>query len=72
MQTQTPLFMNTVEPTTVKETVDRILITGKITRADQQVFMKALLSQESLTEEEQIHINWVFDGLRRGALQVVN
>ncbi|MDX2099719.1 MAG: hypothetical protein SFW36_18225 [Leptolyngbyaceae cyanobacterium bins.59] len=56
----------------VKTTVERILTTRMITRNDQRVFMNALLAEGSLSEEEQIQVNWVFDGLRRGDLRVVD
>lgn len=62
----------TLRASEVQEAVDRILVTGKITRADQKIFMNAFTSEEELTDLEQIQINWIFEGLRRGALRVVD
>lgn len=56
----------------VQETVEQILVCGKITRANQHVFRAAFLSEEPLTETEQIMINWVFDNLRRGTARVAD
>lgn len=55
----------------VEMIVERIFETRRLTRADQQVFMSALLSKESLTPAEQIQIDRVFEGLRQGRIRVV-
>jgi hypothetical protein len=51
--------------------VNQITACGKISRADQQQFMSALLSQKSISQTEQALINRVFELLRRGRLRVV-
>jgi hypothetical protein len=56
----------------VKELVDLIFTSHRITRQDQQMLMNALLSKDSLTMEEHLLIDRVFDGLRRGLLRVVD
>jgi hypothetical protein len=56
----------------VKELVDLIFTSHRITRQDQQTLMNALLSKDSLTMEEHLLIDRVFDGLRRGLLRVVD
>jgi hypothetical protein len=56
----------------VKELVDQILTSHRITRQAQQMLMNALLSKDSLTMEEHLLIDRVFDGLRRGLLRVVD
>ncbi|MEY3868036.1 MAG: hypothetical protein ACRCT1_23680 [Microcoleaceae cyanobacterium] len=56
----------------VKELVDQIFTSHRITRQDQQTLMNALLSKNSLTMEEHLLIDRVFDGLRRGLLRVVD
>jgi hypothetical protein len=57
---------------TVPEVIQRIFASHQITRADQQVFLAALLSENSLSQEEQIQINQVLDALRKGVLKVVD
>jgi hypothetical protein len=56
----------------VKELVDQIFTSHRITRQDQQTLMNALLSKDSLTMEQHLLIDRVFDGLRRGLLRVVD
>lgn len=56
----------------LKEVVDRIFSTYRITRTDQQLFMKTLLSQDQLSSYEQEQIDRVFEALRRGLLRVVD
>lgn len=55
-----------------KEVVERIFSTYKITRTDQQLFMKTLLSQDNLSSYEREQIDRVFEALRRGLLRVVD
>nr|WP_017721369.1 hypothetical protein [Oscillatoria sp. PCC 10802] len=57
---------------TLEQVVERIFSTHRITRGDQQLFMKTLLSKDALSNQEQEHIDRVFDGLRRGLLRVVD
>ncbi len=57
---------------TVEQMVERITACGKISRADQQQFMSALLSQKSISQTEQELINQVFERLRSGRLRVVD
>lgn len=56
----------------VREVVERIFSSRRITRADQHRFMSALLSKDSLSIEEREQIDRVFEGLRRGLLRVVD
>lgn len=55
-----------------KEVVERIFSTHRITRTDQQLFMKTLLSQDNLSSYEREQIDRVFEALRRGLLRVVD
>lgn len=57
---------------TLEQVVERIFTTHRITRGDQQLFMKTLLSKDELSPHEQQHIDRVFDGLRRGLIRVVD
>lgn len=61
-----------INEASVKDVVERIFTSRKITRADQRRFMAALMSKDALTAEEHEQIDRVFDGLRRGVLRVVD
>ncbi len=52
--------------------VGRIFETRQISRADQERFMRALLSKDALSIEDQRQIDRVFEGLRQGRLRVTN
>ena len=52
--------------------VQRIFSSHKITRADQQRFMSAMLSRGTLSWEDQKKVNRVFDALQQGLLRVVD
>lgn len=56
----------------IEQMVNQITACGKISRADQQQFMSALLSQKSINQTEQALINRVFELLRSGRLRVVD
>ncbi|MCL6435556.1 MAG: hypothetical protein K6T90_15350 [Leptolyngbyaceae cyanobacterium HOT.MB2.61] len=56
----------------IEEIVNKITACGKISRADQQQFMSALLSQTSISQTEHELINRVFELLRAGRLRVVD
>lgn len=55
----------------IEQMVDRIFAFRQITRVDQQLLMKTLLSKHSLSETEQGYINRVFDAVQRGTVRVV-
>jgi transcriptional regulator CtsR len=61
-----------LHPDTLDRIVERIFSSHKITRADQQRFMSAMLSRETLSGEDQKKINRVFDALQKGLLRVVD
>lgn len=65
-------FEGNTNAVSVKELVDQIFTSHRITRQAQQTLMNALLSKDSLTMEEHLLIDRVFDGLRRGLLRVVD
>jgi hypothetical protein len=52
----------------LKDIVDRILLSRRITRLDQRL----LLSLANLSRDEQALLNEVFDRLRKGLLRVVD
>lgn len=57
---------------TIRQLVETLLSSGKISRTDQDQLMSALLSKASLSLEEQALVNRVFDRLKQGLLQVVD
>lgn len=57
-----------VLPSSLKDVVDHILNSRRITRMDQRL----LVSLANLSREEQALLNEVFDRLRRGLLRVVD
>lgn len=58
--------------TILEQTVHKITSSGRITRVDQQQFMKTLLSRNILDPTEEVLINRVFELLRAGRLRVVD
>lgn len=56
----------------IDQVIERIFATRKITRADQERLMSALLSKTFLNKGDQEQINRVFDGLRNGRIRVVD
>jgi hypothetical protein len=56
----------------VEQVFERILTSRRISRADQQLLMSALLAKDSLDREEESLIDEIFDGLKRGLLRVVD
>lgn len=55
----------------VEEIVDRIFAFRQITPIDQRLLRSVLLSKQSLTEKDQLHLNRVFEGLQSGLILVV-
>ena len=58
--------------TTIEQMVHKITSSGRITRVDQQQFMKMLLSLNILNPTEEALITRVFELLRAGRLRVVD
>ncbi len=56
----------------IETVVERIFTTHRITRADQRIFMSALLSKDTLNESDRQQIDQVFEGLRQGLLRVID
>ncbi len=56
----------------IEQMVHKITSSGKISRADQQQFMAALLSQKTISAAEEAMINRIFELLRAGRLRVVD
>lgn len=56
----------------IEQMVSKITTSGKISRADQQQFMAALLAQSKISAAEQALVNRVFELLRAGRLRVID
>ena len=59
-------------PCSIMQVIDRILNSGKITRADEFCFFKAMVAEQPLNPEEQMQVQRVFARLQMGLLQVVD
>lgn len=55
----------------VEAIVDRIFAFRQITPIDQRLLRSALLSKQSLSEKDQLHLNRIFEGLQSGMILVV-
>ncbi|MEQ9551747.1 hypothetical protein [Coleofasciculus sp. G2-EDA-02] len=55
----------------VRQIANRIIDMRQISRIDQQLFMSALLSKQSLSREEQNLVEKIYEGLNRGWIRVV-
>lgn len=65
---------NLASPSTVnlEQIIERIFHSRQISRADQESFMRLLLSKDALSFADQRQIDRVFEGLRQGRLRVVD
>ena len=52
--------------------INRILTSGKITRADESCFLKAATSDQPLSEEDSQQIRRIFERLEMGLLRIVD
>lgn len=59
--------LNTI---TIRQVVKRILNSGRITRADEKFFLKAMVAEDPLTTEEMAQVSLVLDRLQMGLLKV--
>ncbi len=59
-------------PLDLERMVSKITESGRISRADQQVFMATLLSKAKISSAEQAIIDRMFELLRSGRLRVVD
>ena len=55
----------------VEAIVDRIFAFRQITPIDQRLLRSVLLSKQSLSEKDQLHLNRIFEGLQSGMILVV-
>lgn len=58
--------------TSLAQTIDRVLSSGQITRADRQDLNVAAHSEQQLSSEEEAGIQEVWSRLQRGWLRVVD
>lgn len=56
----------------LKQIVSRILASGRITRADEKIFFKALVTETALSSEEMDLIHRVLDRMQMGLIKVTD
>ncbi|EKQ70544.1 hypothetical protein OsccyDRAFT_0839 [Leptolyngbyaceae cyanobacterium JSC-12] len=56
----------------VQDTIQRINLSGQITRREHLMLTSALLSNQHLTDEDRLKINQVLDHTQLGKLKLVN
>ncbi|MBE9102374.1 hypothetical protein [Vacuolonema iberomarrocanum] len=56
----------------IRDIAQQILLTRKITRADQSYFMQLTSSVNDLDEEDRTFVNQLFDALQDGRVRVVD
>jgi hypothetical protein len=59
-------------PLNIEQMVNKITASGRISRADQHQFMRALLAKNTISSAEEAMVNRVFELLRAGRLRVVD
>ena len=66
--------LTTIHPLKVRlrETAERIIATGRITRVDEKLLFQIATSNHALPEEETALIKLVFDRLQMGMLKVLD
>ena len=58
--------------TTIQQVIGRIFESGKITRSDENYFLRVMASDRSLNPEELRQITSIFDRLQMGLLKVID
>lgn len=56
----------------ISRVIDRIYRSGKITRADEQYFLMAMVAENPLTREQQHQVRDITQRLQMGLLKVVD
>lgn len=63
-------YISPLNTITIRQVVKRILHSGRITRADEKFFLRAMVAEDPLTTEEMAQISTVLDRLQMGLLKV--
>lgn len=56
----------------IAQVIDRIYRSGRITRADEHHFLRAMIAENPLSQAEQQQVRDVFNRLQMGLLRVVD
>jgi len=56
----------------VKQIVDRILLSGKMSRQDHSLLTSTILANDDITDGERRQINRVFDHIQTGQLKLLD
>lgn len=65
-------YVNYLKPVTISPVVQRILSSGKITRADERFFMWVMAAGKPLTNEEMKQVSDVVDRFQLGLLKLAD
>jgi len=65
-------YISPLNTNTIAQVIHRILNSGKITRADEQFFLRAMIAEDPLTKEEMKQVSDVLNRLQMGLLKVVD
>ncbi|MBW4562080.1 MAG: hypothetical protein KME32_13175 [Mojavia pulchra JT2-VF2] len=64
--------INTQAEIAVKQIVDRILISGRMSRQDHTLLTSTILSNGDISDGERRQINRIFDHIQTGQIKLVN
>jgi hypothetical protein len=56
----------------IRQLVQRIIVSGQLTRKDYLKLASSLLSENWMTEEDRHQINRIFDQIQRGRLKLLD
>jgi hypothetical protein len=74
MNYQASIYQPVNSPTevAVKKMVDRILLSGRMSRKDHNLLTSTVFNHGDLSDEERRQINRIFDHIQTGQLQLVD
>ena len=67
-----PQLHENLQPQKLRQAIERILISGKITEIDRQCLLKVALTDAPIHPQDAALIRQIFDQLRIGLLRVVD
>ncbi|UBF25526.1 hypothetical protein K9N68_28760 [Kovacikia minuta CCNUW1] len=67
-----PINSGSRSPVTIGQIINRIRSTGKITRADEKFFLRALVTETSLSDREMDMVSDVLNRMQMGLIRVAD